>query len=238
MMELDFKNAPCSPGCCEKMGRHRCKVGSTAIDSLLRGRTADGADWWKLQVKPQRRKTQLCMQLILNVQRPVHAGGLGGGALYIYSEGEPPWKRFRELAELRKAEYVGSGAPTDNIFVERDVRSGKDLLCCLHRCEGLLHRQRNPPVKLIVIDSIAYIFRSGSPCSLCPRLLTQSHCSPATGVLTSSGQGPPDLLRLKPCLNLQSFTGLCVCVCVCVCGVCVCVCVCGVWCVCVCVCCV
>jgi hypothetical protein len=54
---------------------------------------------------------------------------------------------------------VGTGTHTDNIFVEKDVRCGKDLLSCLHRCENLLKRQTSPAVKLMVIDSIAYIFR-------------------------------------------------------------------------------
>ena len=49
----------------------------------------------------------------------------------------------------------------DNIFIEKGLATGQDLLACLHRLRSLLERQRQGarPVRLLVVDSIAYLFR-------------------------------------------------------------------------------
>ena len=54
----------------------------------------------------------------------------------------------------------GPDAAFQRIFVERDVTSGHELLQRLERAEGLLLEQpQQKPVRLIVIDSVANIFR-------------------------------------------------------------------------------
>ena len=51
----------------------------------------------------------------------------------------------------------------DNIFVERDIANWQDLDKCLARWEAAL---QNPPggrpVRLLIIDSIAHIFRDAA----------------------------------------------------------------------------
>ena len=54
----------------------------------------------------------------------------------------------------------GPDAAFQQIFVERDVTSGHELLQRLERAEGLLLEQpQQKPMRLIVIDSVANIFR-------------------------------------------------------------------------------
>ena len=47
----------------------------------------------------------------------------------------------------------------NHILVERDVTGGNDLLACLSRAARLLHTPAARPLRMIVIDSIAHIFR-------------------------------------------------------------------------------
>ena len=49
----------------------------------------------------------------------------------------------------------------DNIFIEKGLATGQDLLACLRRLRPQLERQRagGRPVRLLVVDSIAYLFR-------------------------------------------------------------------------------
>lgn len=60
------------------------------------------------------------------------------------------WERCR-LAE--------SGGAFDNVFVERGVASGGELLTRLARLRGLLADPPRRPVRLLVIDSVAHLFR-------------------------------------------------------------------------------
>ncbi|CAG8574359.1 4165_t:CDS:2 [Ambispora leptoticha] len=50
-------------------------------------------------------KTQLCLQLCLAVQLPKELGGLGGGAVYLHSDGVFPARRFYQLIDRFSREY-------------------------------------------------------------------------------------------------------------------------------------
>ena len=52
--------------------------------------------------------------------------------------------------------------PFHHIFIERDVAGWEALDACLERTERLLRHPPNRPIQLIVIDSIAYIFRDAA----------------------------------------------------------------------------
>ena len=52
--------------------------------------------------------------------------------------------------------------PFHHIFIERDVASWEALDACLERTERLLRHPPNRPCRLVVIDSIAYIFRDAA----------------------------------------------------------------------------
>ena len=58
--------------------------------------------------------------------------------------------------------YCGSGNAFENIFVERDIANWEDLDQCLERAERLLQQPPGLPLRLIVIDSIAHIYRDAA----------------------------------------------------------------------------
>ncbi|XP_013387995.1 DNA repair protein XRCC3 isoform X2 [Lingula anatina] len=105
-------------------------------------------------------KTQFCIQLCLTVQLPRAQGGLGGGAVYICTEDVFPTKRLQQMIgafcktidkEFQKIQFG------DQIFIEH-IAEKEDLISCLkYRLPKLL--QKNI-VKLVVIDSVAALFRS------------------------------------------------------------------------------
>jgi len=98
-------------------------------------------------------KTQICLQLCLSVQLPQEHGGLGGGAVYISTEDVFPSKRLHQLTQ---SFAEGEASLTDNIFIEHaaDVDDLRNIIT--HRLPVLLNRGG---IKLVIIDSIAALFR-------------------------------------------------------------------------------
>ncbi|KAL9952245.1 hypothetical protein ACROYT_G039468 [Oculina patagonica] len=103
-------------------------------------------------------KTQICLQLCLTVQLPQDLGGLGGGAVYISTEDVFPSKRLHQLTQsFAKSRGLHSAASlTDNIFIEHaaDVDDLRNIIT--HRLPVLMNRGA---IKLVIIDSIAALFR-------------------------------------------------------------------------------
>lgn len=108
-------------------------------------------------------KTQFCIDLSLNVQRALRDGGAEGGSLYICTEDAFPNKRLEQMASYF-SKKVGnvcvnqklSKNPTDHIYIEHCIDLD-DLWTLLDvRIHTLLTKTR---VKLVVIDSIAALFR-------------------------------------------------------------------------------
>jgi DNA-repair protein XRCC3 len=106
-------------------------------------------------------KSQFCLQICLTAQWPKHLGGLDAGTLYICTEGKFPIKRLHQMAssvatredlpkDLQEIPY------TDNVFV-RQVTEKEDLTKCLTESCMLMAAR---PVRLIIIDSIAGVFRT------------------------------------------------------------------------------
>lgn len=57
-------------------------------------------------------------------------------------------------------QFGGGGNPCDKIYIEKGVSSGQELLATLRRAERLLQaRGGQLPLRLIVVDSMAHIFR-------------------------------------------------------------------------------
>ncbi|CAG9461477.1 unnamed protein product [Pedinophyceae sp. YPF-701] len=119
-------------------------------------------------------KSNLCLQLMTTVQWPAACGGLHGSALYLYTEaGKPFSRRLEAMSEglLARATSVaaatGAGAAlpagpaADRIFVQDELGVPDDLLHCLHQARRLLEHPQDPdyPVRLIVLDSVAGVFR-------------------------------------------------------------------------------
>ncbi|CAN6482803.1 unnamed protein product [Victoria cruziana] len=99
-------------------------------------------------------KTQLCLQLLLHSQLPPSPSA---SAFYISSEPPLPLRRLRQLADsflLRLPPGSRPSTPLDNIFLH-SVHTADDLLSLLHRLDPIL-----PRLRLLVVDSIAALFRS------------------------------------------------------------------------------
>lgn len=98
-------------------------------------------------------KTQLSLQLLLAVQLPATNGGLSASSLYLHSEFPFPSRRLHQLSTLFKPNLPSN--PLDSIFVE-PLRSADHLLDLLPRLDYLVPKLN---IKLIVIDSVAALFR-------------------------------------------------------------------------------
>lgn len=137
-------------------------------------------------------KSQLCMQLALNVQMSRKEGGLERGAAYICTEGPFPSGRIHEMAEHRRNAQRNNYNWLDNVFVEHCFdsvstlrttiyhnRSGANVeanrahcnrICIAFRQDQLLacvesrlpSLMRTKQIGLVVIDSVASVFRLGS----------------------------------------------------------------------------
>jgi len=98
-------------------------------------------------------KTQLCLQLCFQVQWPESQGGLNGSAVYITSEDLP----MKRMYQIGSAYAKSPSVSTDRIFVETASTMEQQRTCFATRLPILLQRA---PVKLVVVDSIAALFRT------------------------------------------------------------------------------
>ncbi|XP_050375255.1 DNA repair protein XRCC3 homolog [Argentina anserina] len=107
-------------------------------------------------------KTQLCLQLSLSAQLPPSHGGLSASSLYLHSEFPFPFRRLRHLSRsfLSSHPNLTLTNPYDNVYV-RAVNDARELLDLMPKIETLVAGGKTRlPVRLIVIDSVAALFRS------------------------------------------------------------------------------
>lgn len=109
-------------------------------------------------------KTQLALQLCLSVQYPRQHGGLQAGAVYVSTEERFPSRRLQQLISDQSVlrpevplSLIQDLSFSDRVYVEHasDLTS---LLSCLSRRLPLLLSRA--PVRLLVVDSVAALFRS------------------------------------------------------------------------------
>lgn len=106
-------------------------------------------------------KSQICLQLTLNVQLPVYLGGFNKGAIYICTEGNFSSNRLYQMIEGFKQKYSHKDLDHihfgDNVFVQyaKDVPDFLETIC--NKIPILMKSKK---IGLIVIDSIAGIFRT------------------------------------------------------------------------------
>ncbi|RLN69688.1 hypothetical protein BBJ28_00018552 [Nothophytophthora sp. Chile5] len=169
--------------------------GCASIDALLAGGFRSGLVT-EICGEASAGKTQLCLQLLLQCGLPRQLGGLHSSACYICTEGVGSVKRLHELAGVyarRFGSVVGLGAKRkrgadgqdggrrslaatetdflDGIFVEQlyTVADLMELLVrvyryrCQTRLPTLLEEQNT---KLVVLDSVAAVFRLESTASV------------------------------------------------------------------------
>ncbi|GMH42816.1 hypothetical protein BSKO_10735 [Bryopsis sp. KO-2023] len=137
-----------------------CTVGCPRLDDFLQGGLLCRSIT-ELAGEFASGKTQFCMQCCLAVQWPVSSGGLNGKAVYICTEGMPAGERIEEMAmeHWRMGKGAGEGS-LDGILIIEAV-CVQALWICLNQVANLV-AGGDSQVRLVVIDSIANLFREVS----------------------------------------------------------------------------
>ncbi|RUS33942.1 hypothetical protein BC938DRAFT_483185 [Jimgerdemannia flammicorona] len=163
----------------ESLERERQRRGistsSTALDDLLGGSGVPVCKITEFCGEPGIGKTQLGIQLSVNVQIPAALSGAAGEAIYIgmkclsglhgdhYTEGSFIAQRVAEMAGVM-VERV-NGQLRDGVVLSRihyfRVHDFVELLALMRILDEFL--KSHPKVKLVVVDSIAFHFRLNFP---------------------------------------------------------------------------
>ncbi|KAG5284973.1 hypothetical protein AALO_G00032550 [Alosa alosa] len=142
----------------------------SALDSALGGGVPVGKTT-EVCGAPGVGKTQLCLQLAVDVQIPVCFGGRGGRALYVDTEGSFLVQRAADMAHaaVEHCRVVTQDAEQQAAlkdFTVENILSRLSLVRCHDYVELLAHcyllpdfLTKHPEVQLVVIDSIAFPFR-------------------------------------------------------------------------------
>ncbi|PRQ37428.1 putative ATP diphosphatase [Rosa chinensis] len=107
-------------------------------------------------------KTQFCLQLTLFAQLPPSHGGLSASSLYLHTEFPFPFRRLRHLSHSFRSSHANLilSNPYEDVYVHA-VHDAHHLLDIMPKIECFVaSRKTRLPVRLIVIDSIAALFRS------------------------------------------------------------------------------
>ncbi|XP_011295875.1 DNA repair protein RAD51 homolog 3 [Musca domestica] len=112
-------------------------------------------------------KTQVCLQLCINVQLPREAGGLGGKAYFIDTNQAFSPFRLKEIAQHMEARLQRNFAKSTNFNVATILDSisyvycnnYRDLIASVLNLHNILQEDEECPIKLIVIDSYAFVLR-------------------------------------------------------------------------------
>ncbi|KAH8382522.1 hypothetical protein KR009_003943 [Drosophila setifemur] len=107
-------------------------------------------------------KTQMCLQLCLNVQIPKEAGGLEGSALFIDTRQDFHPDRLLELAHKLEQQYAHRAPNFKASQMLKNVHYVRcpnivQLMASVLSCHR--HLETHPNIKLIVIDSLAFSLR-------------------------------------------------------------------------------
>ena len=174
----------------------RLSLGCAALDELLDGGLRVGVT--ELVGEAGACKSQLAFQLLLQVQLPLPpprphpttvdsaAYGLDGCGLYLSTEGAAPMGRLLQLQEgmRRRLPWTSTYDYLDCLYVEQ-CRSVEELQLTLTRLPSRIAQHR---IRLVVIDSIAGLFRLEDP--------TTPHHHPVrwpTAAAHSPSTSPPSL---------------------------------------------
>lgn len=101
-------------------------------------------------------KTQLCMQLSVNVQLPKDKGGLNAKAIYVDSEGTFRWERIEAMA---KSVGLDPDKAMANIYWIRAISSDHQM-AIVEEIMDLIPKEN---IGLLVVDSVTGHFRAEYP---------------------------------------------------------------------------
>ncbi|PSS21077.1 DNA repair protein [Actinidia chinensis var. chinensis] len=108
-------------------------------------------------------KTQLCLQLLLSVQLPSSLDGLSASSLYLHSELPFLLCHIRQIShsfQYSHPQIFSSHNPCDGILGQ-PINSADHLFDLLLKTDFAIAKLKTQfAIKLIVIDSIAALFRS------------------------------------------------------------------------------
>ncbi|KAL4279980.1 hypothetical protein GQ457_03G045030 [Hibiscus cannabinus] len=146
-----------------QLASQKCTTGCPILDRLLGGGIpCDSVT--EIVAESGSGKTQICLQLSLHAQLPVSRGGLAASSLYLHTEFPFPFRRLHQLClsfrSSNARHFPFNDNPCDRIFVQ-SVHSADHLLEIMSKTEPFIENSiTQVPVRLIVIDSIAAVFRS------------------------------------------------------------------------------
>lgn len=130
------------------------KTGSANLDSLLGGKGVETKAMTEAFGAYGSGKTQLGLQLAVNVQLPVEMGGANGKAVFIDTEGTFRPERIKQIAA---SSGVDPEKVLDNILVARAFNSDHQILLIDKIGEMI---KDGEPIKLVIIDSLTAHFRA------------------------------------------------------------------------------
>ncbi|MBN2330751.1 MAG: DNA repair and recombination protein RadA [Candidatus Aenigmarchaeota archaeon] len=150
MLKMGFEPATVALKKREQIGK--ITTGSKTLDAMLGGGIETQAIT-EMHGAFGSGKSQIGLQLSVNVQMPRDKGGLGAQAVFIDTEGTFRPERVQQMA---KGAGLDPKKVLENIFVAKAYNSDHQVLLA-EKCEDIL-KQGN--VKLIVVDSVTSAFRS------------------------------------------------------------------------------
>jgi DNA-repair protein XRCC3 len=140
-------------------------------------------------------------------------GGLNGSAVYIYTEGEPALDRLKELAAMLPYRLdPTTSTPSfainvdfmNNIFLETGFDDGTQLLARLHRLRPSLERRGPRRVRLLIVDSIAWLFRDLLGDKNDPKKRDPESDNNNTSQISGDSSEKPNLVGAPPSINSLS----------------------------------
>jgi DNA repair protein RadA len=129
-------------------------TGSKNLDNLLGGKGVESRAITEAFGSYGSGKTQLGLNLAINVQLPIESGGAGGKCVFIDTEGTFRPSRIKQIAE---GMGVNSENILKNILVARAFNSDHQMLL-LEKIGEMI--KKGEPIKLIIIDSLTAHFRA------------------------------------------------------------------------------
>uniref|UniRef100_A0A0D9VH67 RecA family profile 1 domain-containing protein n=1 Tax=Leersia perrieri TaxID=77586 RepID=A0A0D9VH67_9ORYZ len=126
----------------------KLSLGCPILDRLLSG-GLPAASVTEIAGESASGKTQLCLQIALLAP----LSPLSASCLFLHSDLPFPLRRLRGLAPKSRPDLL------DHVLVAA-AHSASDLVSLLSRAQHLLAHPRRLPVRLIVVDSIASLFRA------------------------------------------------------------------------------
>ncbi|KAF1002325.1 DNA repair protein XRCC3 homolog [Apium graveolens] len=142
----------------------KCSLGCPVLDQYLAGGVPCGSIT-ELSGESGSGKTQIALQLLLSAQLPLSLGGLASSSLYLHSEPPYPFRRFEQLSKafyLSYPQLFDSVQCVRNNVLVQELDSADHLFDVVFKLDSALAKEsrKTMPIKVLVIDSIAALFRS------------------------------------------------------------------------------